>query len=173
MLSGAEVVRGPVSFVRPPEITYADELQISLGGKRVNMTWVGEMNHSTDSSMITFPDDGVMLIVDYVTFGRVPNREMDYELGMFEEWMTAIVEAESWQETLISSQPVMGLLVPGKTSQRGASTWRSCETRLPPESPQVSPWKRCNELSIWRSTVTGPTSSGRPERSWMYHFLTD
>ena len=94
VLSGAEVLRGPVSFVRPPEITYADELQISLGGKRVNMTWVGEMNHSMDSSMITFPDDGVMYIVDYVTFGRVPNREMDYELGMFEEWMAAIVEAE-------------------------------------------------------------------------------
>jgi hypothetical protein len=30
-----------------------------------------------------------MLIVDYVS-GRLPNREMDYELGQFEEWMTAI-----------------------------------------------------------------------------------
>ena len=94
VLSGAEVVRGPVSLVRPPDITYTDKIQISLGGKRVNMTWVGEMNHSTDSSMITFPDDDVMFIVDYVTFGRVPNREMDYELGMFEEWMAAIIEAE-------------------------------------------------------------------------------
>ena len=94
VLSGAEVVRGPVSFVRPPEITYTDEIQINLGGKRVNLTWVGEMNHSRDSSMITFPDDSVMFIVDYVTFGRVPNRGMDYELGMFEEWMAAILAAE-------------------------------------------------------------------------------
>ncbi len=94
VLSGAEVKRGPISFVRPPDITYSEELQISLGGKRINMTWVGEMNHSMDSSLITFPDDSVMYVVDYVTFGRVPNREMDYELGMFDEWMAAIVEAE-------------------------------------------------------------------------------
>jgi len=94
VLDGAEVKRGPISFVRPPNLTYTDELEITLGGKRVNMTWVGEMNHSMDSSLITFPDDSVMYVVDYVTFGRVPNREMDYELGMFDEWMAAIVEAE-------------------------------------------------------------------------------
>ena len=94
VLDGAEVKRGPISFVRPPNLTYADELEITLGGKRVNMTWVGEMNHSMDSSLITFPDDSVMYVVDYVTFGRVPNRDMDYELGMFDEWMAAIVEAE-------------------------------------------------------------------------------
>ena len=74
MLSGAEVVRGPLSFVHPPDITYTNEIEISLGGKRVNLTWVGEMNHSNDTSMITFPDDSVMLIVDYVS-GRLPNRE--------------------------------------------------------------------------------------------------
>ncbi len=94
VLSGAEVKRGPVSFVRPPDITYTDDIQISLGGKRVKMTWVGVMNHSMDSSMISFPDDSVLFVVDYVTFGRVPNREMDYELGMFDEWMAAIIEAE-------------------------------------------------------------------------------
>ncbi len=89
VLSGAEVVRGPLTFVRPPDITYSDEIEISLGGKRVNLAWVGEINHSSDTSLITFPDDDVMLIVDYVS-GRLPNREMDYELGQFEEWMTAI-----------------------------------------------------------------------------------
>jgi len=93
VLSGAEVVRGPLSFVHPPDITYTDELQISLGGKRVNMTWVGDMNHSSDTSLITFPDDDVMLIVDYVS-QRLPNREMDYELGKFDAWMAAIRQTE-------------------------------------------------------------------------------
>ena len=93
VLSGAEVVRGPLSFVRSPDIRYTDEMQISLGGKRVNMTWVGRINHSSDTSLITFPDDDVMLIVDYVS-QRLPNREMDYELGRFEEWMAAIRETE-------------------------------------------------------------------------------
>jgi glyoxylase-like metal-dependent hydrolase (beta-lactamase superfamily II) len=93
-LSGAEVMRGPVSFVRPPEITYKDKHSITLGGKRVELSWVGEMNHSRDSSFIAFPDDSVLFLVDFVSFRRLPNREMDYEDGQFPEWMTAIRKAE-------------------------------------------------------------------------------
>jgi len=94
-LTGAEIMRGPVSLVYPPELTYSDELEIRLGGKRVRMEWVGKMNHSMDSSLITFPDDDVMFVVDYVTFGRLPYREMDFELGRFDEWMAKIREAEA------------------------------------------------------------------------------
>jgi glyoxylase-like metal-dependent hydrolase (beta-lactamase superfamily II) len=94
VLSGAEVVRGPVSFVRPPDITYKDKYQITLGGKRVDVSWVGEMNHSRDSSFIAFPDDSVLFLVDFVSFRRLPNQEMDYEEGQFEEWMAAIRKAE-------------------------------------------------------------------------------
>jgi glyoxylase-like metal-dependent hydrolase (beta-lactamase superfamily II) len=93
-LNGAEVMRGPVRFVRPPDITYKDKHEIRLGGKRVEVSWVGEMNHSLDSSYIAFPDDGVLFLVDFVSFRRLPNREMDYELGRFEQWMTAIRNAE-------------------------------------------------------------------------------
>jgi glyoxylase-like metal-dependent hydrolase (beta-lactamase superfamily II) len=94
VLSGAEVMRGPVSFVRPPDITYKDKYEIRLGGKRVELSWVGKMNHSQDSSYIAFPDESVLFLVDFVSFHRLPNREMDYELGQFEEWMTAIRNAE-------------------------------------------------------------------------------
>jgi glyoxylase-like metal-dependent hydrolase (beta-lactamase superfamily II) len=52
------------------------------------------MNHSQDSSYIAFPDDSVLFLVDFVSFRRLPNREMDYELGQFEEWMTANRNAE-------------------------------------------------------------------------------
>jgi glyoxylase-like metal-dependent hydrolase (beta-lactamase superfamily II) len=89
-LSGAEVLRGPVSLVRPPDITYSDRKVISLGGKEVELIWVGEMNHSLDMSVISFPEERAMHIVDFVTFRRLPYREMDFENGMFEEWMTAI-----------------------------------------------------------------------------------
>jgi len=94
VLNGAEIMRGPVSLVRPPNITFTDEIEIELGGKRVHMTWVGDMNHSKDSSIISFPDDSVLMAVDYVSFGRLPNREMDYENGLFEEWMAAIRQTE-------------------------------------------------------------------------------
>jgi len=93
-VSGAELMRGPVSLVHPPNVTYTDQIEISLGGKRVRMNWVGEMNHSLDSSRITFPDASVMFVVDYITFQRLPFMEMDFELGMYEEWMAAIRETE-------------------------------------------------------------------------------
>ena len=93
-VSGAELMRGPVSLVHPPNITYTDQIEISLGGKRVRLNWVGEMNHSLDSSRITFPDASVMFVVDYITFQRLPYMEMDFELGMYEEWMAAIRKTE-------------------------------------------------------------------------------
>ena len=95
VLSGAEVFRGPVSFVRPPEVTYKDKYSITFGGKRVELSWVGDMNHSMDSSFMAFPDESVLFLVDFVSFQRLPNREMDYEDGKFPEWMTAIRKAET------------------------------------------------------------------------------
>ncbi len=94
VISGAELMRGPVSLVHPPNITYTDQIEISLGGKRVRMNWVGEMNHSLDSSRISFPDASVMFVVDYITFQRLPFMEMDFENAMYEEWMAAIRETE-------------------------------------------------------------------------------
>jgi glyoxylase-like metal-dependent hydrolase (beta-lactamase superfamily II) len=93
VLTGAEIKRTAISFVYPPDITFTDEIEISLGGHRVHMSWLGEMNHTHDSSLITFPDDDLMLAVDYVSF-RFPNREMDYELGGYEEWLAAIKKTE-------------------------------------------------------------------------------
>ena len=61
----------------------------------MKLTWLGEMNHSKDSSLIAFPDDSVLMAVDYISFGRLPNREMDFENGLFEEWMTATRETEA------------------------------------------------------------------------------
>ena len=92
-ISGAETVRGPISHVYPPDITYSEEITIELGGKRVTLTWVGDMNHSSDTSLISFPDENTLLIVDYIS-ARLPNREMDYELGKFPEWMDAIYLTE-------------------------------------------------------------------------------
>jgi glyoxylase-like metal-dependent hydrolase (beta-lactamase superfamily II) len=94
VLNGAEVMRGPVRYVRPPDITYKDKHQITLGGKRVDISWVGSMNHSQDSSFIAFPDDSVLFMVDFVSFQRLPNQEMDYQLGQWPEWKAAIKKGE-------------------------------------------------------------------------------
>ncbi|MFL2546022.1 MAG: MBL fold metallo-hydrolase [Candidatus Rariloculaceae bacterium] len=93
-INGAELMRGPIGRVHPPTITYSDRIQIELGGERVRMEWLGEFNHSFDSSMISFPDASVLFLVDAVTFSRLPHTEMDYELGMYEEWMAVIRRTE-------------------------------------------------------------------------------
>ena len=36
-LSGAEIVRGPIEYVKAPDLTYAEHLNINLGGKRVEI----------------------------------------------------------------------------------------------------------------------------------------
>lgn len=93
-ISGAELMRGPIGRVHPPNITFTDRIELELGDKRVRMDWMGEFNHSFDSSMITFPDASILFLVDAVTFGRMPHTEMDYELGLYEEWMAVIRRIE-------------------------------------------------------------------------------
>ena len=173
-VSGAELMRGPVSLVHPPNITYTDEIEISLGGQRVRMNWVGEINHSFDLSMISFPDASVLFLVDFVTFGRLPFMEMDYELGLFDEWMAAVRDAEvaskrfdhvatghgpmgtsanvtEWREYFDALQAAV---------RAGIAAGQSLEDMQESiEIPEVSHWVGYDWLDL---NVLG-----------MYHFLTD
>jgi glyoxylase-like metal-dependent hydrolase (beta-lactamase superfamily II) len=174
LLTGAEVMRGPVSQVRPPQITYTDEIEISIGGKRVHMQWVGEMNHSLDSSLIAFPDDGVMFVVDYVTFGRLPYREMDYELGRFDEWMEKIAEAErlaaSFEHVATGHGPV--------GTAENITQWREYFEQLRDEVAAAIAAGRT--LEQMQQEITMPDYRHWEGHDWvaenvlgMYHFLTD
>src|SRR5688500_8202750 len=49
VISGAEIARGSVSDVYPPTVTYTDRHTVTLGGKRVTMTYLG-VAHADDSS---------------------------------------------------------------------------------------------------------------------------
>src|SRR5437660_152326 len=40
VLSGAEVMHGPLKFVSAPDITYTDRININLGGKRVEIVYM-------------------------------------------------------------------------------------------------------------------------------------
>ncbi len=93
-LSGPEVARGPLSHVQPPNVTFTDQLELTLGGRRLKLQWVGRTSHGADTSLITYPDDSVMFVVDYVDVGRLPHRDMRYEYGLLDEWMVAVRDAE-------------------------------------------------------------------------------
>ena len=173
-LSGAEVLRGPLSNVHPPNITYSRTTSISLGGKEAQMTWVGEMNHSMDMSVISFPAERAMQVVDFITFQRLPYREMDFENGLFDEWMSAIKHWESLADEYDYISPghgPVGDLADVKEWRRYFEALRDAvaagiaagqsleEMRASIEIPEYSDWEGYSWLD---ENVLG-----------MYHFLTD
>ena len=154
---------------------YTDEIEVSLDGKRVRMEWLGEFNHSLDSSMISFPDQSVLFLVDFVTFGRMPHTEMDYELGLYEEWMDAIRMAE---ERSKSYDYVVTGHGPVGTSEN-VTEWREYFDAL--ESAVASGIAEGQTLEEMMDSIELPEwSHWINYESWlplnvrgMYHFLTD
>src|SRR5512134_3579073 len=71
VLSGAEIARGSVSDVYPPTTTYTDRHTVTLGGKRVTMTYLG-VAHADDSSVLHFPDARAVFSSDILQVKRLP-----------------------------------------------------------------------------------------------------
>ena len=72
VLSGAEVFRGPLEFVRPPDLTYTDHLTINLGGKRVEVI-SRPTAHANDNTLVRFVDGAnVLFASDWITVHRLP-----------------------------------------------------------------------------------------------------
>ena len=71
VVSGAEIARGSVSDVYPPTTTYTDRHTVTLGGKRVTMTYLG-IAHADDSSVLHFPDERAVFSADIMQLKRLP-----------------------------------------------------------------------------------------------------
>src|SRR5688500_7499030 len=71
-LSGAEVTRGPIANVHPPDLTYTDRLNITLGGKRVEVI-ARPIPHDDDNAIVRFVDGtNVLFASDWITVRRLP-----------------------------------------------------------------------------------------------------
>jgi glyoxylase-like metal-dependent hydrolase (beta-lactamase superfamily II) len=82
MLSGGEIARGPVSDVHPPTDTYSDRRTVTLGGRSVEMIHPGPA-HSANMSVLHFPEESAIFVVDFISLGRLPFQTMagyDHEL---------------------------------------------------------------------------------------------
>jgi len=71
VVSGGEIARGSVSDVYPPTTTYTDRHTVTLGGKRVTMTYLG-IAHADDSSVLHFPDERAVFSADVMQVKRLP-----------------------------------------------------------------------------------------------------
>ncbi|HEY9182128.1 MAG TPA: MBL fold metallo-hydrolase [Gammaproteobacteria bacterium] len=72
VLSGAEATRGSLKGVTPPDLTYTTQVNITLGGKRVEVIPI-PTDHAPDNTVVRFVDGtNVVFASDWITNGRVP-----------------------------------------------------------------------------------------------------
>jgi glyoxylase-like metal-dependent hydrolase (beta-lactamase superfamily II) len=70
-LTGAEVTRGPLADVRPPDLTITQPITIHLGGKRVEVI-PRPIPHSDDNTIVRFVDGtNTLFASDWVTVHRL------------------------------------------------------------------------------------------------------
>ncbi len=93
-LSGAEFVRGPLADVYAPNETYADRMTISLGGKTVEMIYTGIITHTDDMSVVYFPEERVVFVVDFIAIKRLPFRTLGGN-ELLDAWLNAIRGVEN------------------------------------------------------------------------------
>jgi glyoxylase-like metal-dependent hydrolase (beta-lactamase superfamily II) len=71
-LSGAEITRGPIEYVKAPDLTYTERLTINLGGKRVEII-SRPTAHADDNTLVRFVDgSNVLFASDWITVHRLP-----------------------------------------------------------------------------------------------------
>ena len=71
-LSGAEIARGPIEYVKAPDLTYTERLNINLGGKRVEIV-SRPTGHADDNTLVRFVDGAnVLFASDWITVHRLP-----------------------------------------------------------------------------------------------------
>lgn len=91
-ISGAEATRGPLSDVRAPDLTFADRMTVTLGGAEAEIIHVGRMAHTDDMSVVVFPAQRAVFVVDFVSLGRLPYRTLAD--GRLDAWLNAIRAVE-------------------------------------------------------------------------------
>ena len=74
-----------------PNITFSDSMTIELGGKKVELHYVGR-NHSDNTLVAHFPAERVVFTVDWIPVQGLPFRDMNDTY--FEEWIEGLKRVE-------------------------------------------------------------------------------
>jgi|SaaInlV_100m_DNA_5_1039725.scaffolds.fasta_scaffold02558_7 glyoxylase-like metal-dependent hydrolase (beta-lactamase superfamily II) len=77
--------------VRAPDLYYSDKLTLSLGGKSVELHYLGK-NHTDDMSVILFPAERTIYTVDALIPNRLPWQSLD--ASYLPDWVTWLQRVE-------------------------------------------------------------------------------
>ena len=75
-----------------PDITFSDQLTLELGGKTVELTYVGR-GHSDNSIVMNFPAERALFAVDFISVKRLPY--MTLSDAYYPDWIEAIKKVEA------------------------------------------------------------------------------
>ena len=75
-----------------PTVTFSDQMTIELGGKQVELTYVGP-SHSDNMIVMNFPAERTLFAVDIVTVRRVAFKTLSD--AYFPDWMGALKQMEA------------------------------------------------------------------------------
>ena len=89
ILSGAELIRGPVNDVYLPSTTFSDRHTVTLGGKSVQMIHLGTA-HTNDSTVLYFPAERAVFSADVMQIKRLP-QSLSPSIGSYIDALRTIV----------------------------------------------------------------------------------
>jgi len=75
-----------------PDLTFSDRLTVELGGKKVELLYLGK-NHSDNSIVMRFPDERALFAVDFIPVKSLPFR--DFPDAYVDEWIESLKKAET------------------------------------------------------------------------------
>ena len=75
-----------------PDLTYSDTMTIELGGKSMELHYVGR-NHSDNSTVMRFPEERVVFAVDFIPVKQMGFR--DFPDAYINEWIDSLAAVET------------------------------------------------------------------------------
>jgi glyoxylase-like metal-dependent hydrolase (beta-lactamase superfamily II) len=93
--SANEAAAKRFAAVLPPESTYKDRRTITLGGKRVEMIYMGRTGHAPDLTALYFPAERVLFGVDVVAVKTVPGSNTLANGAPIAEYVNALKVVEA------------------------------------------------------------------------------
>lgn len=75
-----------------PDLTFSDEMTIELGGKVVELSYLGR-SHSDNLIVMNFPEERALFTVDFISVKRLPYRDLSD--AYFPDWIEAVKQVEA------------------------------------------------------------------------------
>ena len=85
-VTGSDLAAGDVATAAP-DITYTDRMTLTLGGKSVELMFLGN-SHSDNMTVMHFPDERAVFTVDFISVRRLPFRTL--RDGFWPDWPETI-----------------------------------------------------------------------------------